>query len=221
MSSIPFRAGRWLYFKGQTKLRPCVLKDTFTLDGREYPLFLHEAGMTWRSERIVEIPLGLAALAAAGGGDVLEIGNVLGQYLPRRDHTVVDRYELTTGVINEDAETFSGGPYDAIISLSTIEHIGWDETPRDPGKIPRTIDQLRSLLRPGKRMTITIPHRWNRDLDEMLSVGSLPFDSVSYLQRTDFANRRWRQVERPEIERFWFGYPYVGANAVAVATIIG
>ncbi|MGH2916031.1 MAG: hypothetical protein ACRDMX_13685 [Solirubrobacteraceae bacterium] len=220
MPSLSHRAARWIYFRAQTQLRPRVLNDTFVLDGRTLSLFLHEAGMTWRSERIVEVPIGLEALDAAPDPTrVLEVGNVLRQYRPDSRHTVVDRYERAPGVINEDAETFAGGPFDAIVSLSTIEHIGWDEAPRDPAKIPRVIEHLRGLLAPGGRLTVTVPHRWNRDLDELLAAGVLPFDTVSYLQRLDFANRRWGQVQRAEIERLWFGYPYVGANAVAVARL--
>ncbi|MGH2877769.1 MAG: hypothetical protein ACRDLV_16070, partial [Solirubrobacteraceae bacterium] len=120
MPSLSQRAARWIYFRAQTQLRPRVLNDTFVLDGRRYPLFLHEAGMTWRSERIVEVPIGLEALDAAPDATrVLEIGNVLRQYRPDSRHTVVDRYERAPGVINEDAETFAGGPFDAIVSLST------------------------------------------------------------------------------------------------------
>ncbi|MGH2875633.1 MAG: class I SAM-dependent methyltransferase [Solirubrobacteraceae bacterium] len=220
MRSLSYRAARWIYLRAQTRVRPRILSDTFVLEGRTYPLFLHETGMTWRSERIVEVPIGLEALQAAPDQTrVLEVGNVLRQYRPDSRHTVVDKYERAPGVINQDAETFTGGPYDAIISLSTIEHIGWDETSRDPAKIPRVIERLRSLLAPGGRLTVTVPHRWNRDLDELLAADALPFDTVSYLQRLDFSNRHWRQVQRADIERIWYGHPYVGANAVAIARL--
>ena len=36
--------------------------------------------------------------------------------------------------------------YDLIISISTLEHIGWDEAPRDDTKILRALDNLMSLL---------------------------------------------------------------------------
>lgn len=220
MRSLSSRAARWIYVRAQTRVRPRILNDTFVLEGRTYPLFLHEAGRTWRSERIVEVPIGLEALEAAPDQTrVLEVGNVLRQYRPASRHTVVDKYERAPGVINEDAETFTGGPFSAIVSLSTIEHIGWDETPRDPAKIPRVIEHLRGLLTPGGRLTVTVPHGWNRDLDDLLAADALPFDTVSYLQRLDLANRHWRQVQRSDIERLSFGYPYVGGNAVAVARL--
>lgn len=201
----------------QTRLRP-RLGDTFELDGRTYALFLHRAQRTWRSERIVEVAIAKALVADVAGKRILEIGAVLPQYLST-PHTVVDKYERAAGVINEDAETFTADPFDLIISLSTIEHVGWDETPRDPLKIPRTIDHLRSLLTPGGTLTITVPHGYNRDLDDLLAADALPFDRVSYLKRLDAFNRRWVQIDRSELAGVLYGYPFVGASAIAVATL--
>ena len=37
------------------------------------------------------------------------------------------------------------GPFDLIVAISTLEHVGWDESPRDPAKAPRAVEVLRSL----------------------------------------------------------------------------
>lgn len=220
MTSLPRQIGqigRRAYVGVQTQLRP-YLGETFELDGHCYRLFLHGCTETWRSERIVEVAIAKRLLEQAAGKRVLEIGNVVRKFIPS-EHLVVDKYEVRPGVINEDAETFTADPFDAIISISTIEHIGWDEEPRDPGKIPCVIDHLRSLLNPGGTLTVTVPHGYNRDLDELLAAGALPFDQVRYLMRLDVFNHRWRQVDRSEVGSLQYGYPFVGASAIAVASL--
>jgi SAM-dependent methyltransferase len=203
----------------QTKVRPKLLHDKFTLDGEAYPLYLHPLQRTWRSERTVEIPIGLRAVERAKGS-VLEVGAVLRQYMDgNATHTVVDKYEHGPGILNEDAETFSGGPYDLIVSLSTIEHIGLDERPRDPDKPRRTITNLVTLLAPGGRMLITVPNGYNRDLDDYLASDEHPFDHVSYLRRRDPMNRHWSQVPKSEVDGIMYGYRYVGGNAITVAML--
>jgi hypothetical protein len=217
MASLPYRACRYGYFMLQTKARP-LLNDGFDLDGARYPLFLHHLGMTWRTERIVEIPIARRFLAQFPPDRVLEVGAVLTQYFGD-DHAVVDKYQRTPGVINEDAETFQGGPYEAIVCISTLEHIGWDEVPRDADKTRRVVEHLRDLLVPGGQLLITVPHGWNRDLDDLLACDALPFDQVSYLRRLDFFNRHWVQVDRSGLDGRAFGYPFVGASGIAVCRL--
>jgi hypothetical protein len=218
MPALPGQIAREGYAVLQTKVRP-LLHESFELDGQRYPYFFHRTHQTWRSERIVEVAIGRALLERSAGRRVLEIGAVLPQYVEGWSHVVVDKYEEMPGVINEDAETFTAPPFDTIISISTIEHIGWDEPTPDPDKIGRVIDHLRNLLTPGGTLTVTMPHRWNRNLDDLLEANGLPFDRVSYLRRLDGMNHRWVQVERSEAEGLYYGYPFVGASAVAVATL--
>ncbi|MGI8413697.1 MAG: hypothetical protein ACR2QA_14665, partial [Solirubrobacteraceae bacterium] len=163
--------GQRLIWRGlgelQSRARP-LLRESFDLDERRYPLFLSRRGEMWRHERVVEVAIMTALLDQAVGKRILEVGAVLHSYAPIT-HTVVDKYEVSEGVINEDAEIFEAEPFDLILSISTIEHIGWDEDPRDPGKIPRVIEHLRGLLTPGGSMTITVPAGYNRDLDDLLA----------------------------------------------------
>src|SRR6187549_25982 len=103
---------------------------SFSFMGRHYPYFIHQYNSTWRNERIVEVALVLPFLERVGSRRLLELGNVMSYYsdLP---HTVIDRYEDSPGVANVD---FVDCPierrYDCFVSISTFEHIGWDETPR-------------------------------------------------------------------------------------------
>ena len=57
-------------------------------------------------------------------------------YFPA-DHEIVDKYEKGDGIVNEDIVNFRPGKkYDLIVSISTLEHISWNEekkTKEDPG----------------------------------------------------------------------------------------
>ncbi len=217
-----FRAGRDITY---SKVLPRVLDTGFVVDGREYDYLWHPGEATWRSERAVEIPIGLAAISEADPQRTLEVGNVVQKYAcPPAAHTVVDKYEHAPGVVNEDALTFSGGPYDLIVSISTLEHVGYDEEPRDARKAIRAIENLRGLLSPGGELLATIPVGYNRELDDALREGSLAA-GVSYLAR--ISALRWTQVGADDTRELhgwpWpgadavYGWPWPGANVLAVA----
>lgn len=217
-----FRAGRDLTY---SKLLPRLVDTRFVVDGREYDYVWNPAGATWRSERAVEIPIGLAELAKADPRRTLEVGHVLRKYArPAAAHVVIDKYEHAPGVVNEDALIFSGGPYDLIVSISTLEHVGYDEEPRDSGKAARAVDNLRGLLSAGGEMLATIPIGYNRELDDALRDGSLGAQ-VSYLARV--GELRWKQIDAADARgtNGWpwpgadavYGWPWPGANLLAVA----
>jgi hypothetical protein len=192
---------------------------TFVVDGTALPYFRHGYHYTWLNERAVEIPLAEAALDAAGtSARVLEVGNVLGHYRPVT-HTVVDKYERSPGVRNVDVVDIGAdlaGPYDLILAVSTLEHVGLDEAVQDPEKPARAIAHLTSLLAPGGRLWCTFPVGYNPALDERLRDGRLGFDRLTALRRTGRANR-WEQVP---VDDVW-GIPYdrllYTAHAIVVA----
>ena len=100
--------------------------------------------------------------------------------------------------MNADAVTFSGGPYDLIVSISTLEHVGYDEEPRDAGKAVRAIREPARPAGPGGELLATIPVGYNRVLDDALREGSLA-GAVTYLAR--LGELRWKQVERDDMRR--------------------
>lgn len=168
-------------------------RTTFHWEGRDIPYFRHAYNYTWLNERAVEVALAIEVLDAHAGRSVLEIGNVLAHYRPV-DHVVVDKYEHAPGVINADVADFeSATRFDLILAVSTIEHVGLDESVRDPDKPGRAIERLRSLLAPGGRLWITLPVDYNHDLDRQLRAGELGFESVRALRRDKHRNR-WREV---------------------------
>jgi hypothetical protein len=193
-------------------------RESFALAGHEYRYEVHTYNQTWTNERAVELALALDALRRHPPEDVLEVGNVIGHYVRRR-HAVVDKYERGPGVLNADALDFRPARrYRLIVSISTLEHIGFEEEVADPGKPARVVDHLATLLTIGGEMLFTFPVGYNTALDEQLRVGSLKFSEVHYLRRVSSDNR-WREASLNEVVDVTYGEPYPSANALVIARV--
>jgi hypothetical protein len=201
----------WMYAR-------CALsgeESRFTLGGRRFRYLWHPYMSTWLTERAVEVPVVWDRVRAADPADTLEIGNVLSHYFPGR-HTVVDKYESAPGVINEDVVDFSPGRrYGLIVSISTLEHVGWDEQPKDPGKGLRAIEHLRGLLADGGELVFTVPRGWNPELDRRLADGTVRLADRLCLKRIS-AEGRWTEVDCSELEQVAYDAPFPYANGVTV-----
>jgi len=172
-------------------------RETFEVLGRRYRYFYHLYNITWKNERAVEIAVAKDFVASHPSDNMLEVGNVLSWYGSGR-HDVLDKYEEAPGVINEDIVDFSPGrPYDVIVAISTIEHVGWDETPRDPTKVVRAIERLKELLAPGGTMLVTAPVGYNPALDAALEDGTVSFTTQAYMKRV--GRTRWREASWGEV----------------------
>jgi len=166
----------------------------FTLQGSRYRCFCGLYNLTWRNEREVEIAVAAEAVKSRAAARILEVGNVLSWYMPVA-HAVVDKYEHGAGVINADVVDFDPGRrYDLVVSISTLEHVGWDEHPRDPEKVVRAVARLKRLLAPGGRLLITAPLGYNPGFDALLEAGRLGFDRLSFLRRDD-RTHQWSEIE--------------------------
>lgn len=168
------------------------LPATFVVDGVHHTQLVHLHNRTWRNERAVEVPLAVAFLERQEG-PVLELGNVLGNY-GRAGHVVVDKYEVQPGVVNVDVIDYSPPDrFGAIVAVSTLEHVGWDEEARDPEKIPLAVRHLRHLLAPTGRIFLTCPLSHNPHLDAMIAADGLGADQQAFLLGD---RSRWTQVEQ-------------------------
>jgi hypothetical protein len=188
---------------------------TFTgWDDAELPYFCHRHNLTWRNERAIEIPVVVDFLRRHGRGVGLEFGNVLNHYGLGENRTVVDRYEAAEGVTNIDVlDIDPNARFDYIVSISTLEHVGWDEGPRDPDKAGSAYEYLRSLLSTEGRMLITVPLGHHDRLDELVATGQLATIRQMTLIRESDGWRRFDGVER---------HPYEigrGARAVWIAEV--
>lgn len=193
--------------------------DTFEFQGVAYRYFYHLYGTTWKTERAVEIPIVWDSVKKCQdeGKRILEVGNVL-HYRFKVNHDVLDKYELVDGVINEDVVDFNPPKqYDLIISISTLEHVGWHEIPQEPDKILRAVENLRRLLVPGGKMIATIPIGENPNVSRLLDNGSLRFDKQLYLKRK--LNNKWQEVSWNDIKNLEYNKSIPSANGLIVGII--
>ena len=197
------------------------VRPAFELGGRRYDYFWHDYNMTWRNERCVEVSLARALLAESAGARVLEVGNVLSHYIPVA-HDIVDKYEQAPGVLNADVVDFlPERRYELIVSISTLEHVGWDEMPREPGKALRAVAHLKErCLAPGGRMLVTFPVGHNPELDQAFAAGRLAFAESRCMRRAGrFAH--WREASWAEVRDAAYGHPYPFANALVIGMARG
>lgn len=188
------------------------------------PHHFQSHGLTYRylyhpyildNERAVEIPIVMEFLKDKLGSNILEVGNVLPNYYSF-PHDIVDKYERAPGVINEDIVDYAPGKnYDSIVSISTLEHVGWDETPRDPEKFSRAVVNLQRILKSGGEMIVTMPLGYNTNLDRQIGDQQTGFPETYFLKRISKDNQ-WAEARLEEVASARYGSPFPCANALFV-----
>jgi hypothetical protein len=173
----------------------------FYLGQGGYAYYHHNANLTWSNERCVELAIALDFIFLKHR--ILEVGNVLNQYMPFQ-HDVVDLYEKAEGVINEDICDYDTKKrYDQIVCISTLEHI------EDYG---RAIANMKRLLAPNGGMLVTFGCGQNPtlDADDMTQY----FTDVKYMKR--LSRLRWAEVPRIGADTQWSS-KYPGSNHITIA----
>jgi glycosyltransferase involved in cell wall biosynthesis len=202
-----------IYFVYYRKLRR---HNTILLQGKTYHYF--DTGRTWYNERAVEIPIAMEMVRRYEGTNILEIGNVLSNYY-KFEHDILDKYEIAKGVINEDVVDFeSDKRYDLIVSVSTLEHVGWDEKPHDNMKILRAIENLKTLTSPSGTIIVTIPLGYNYNLDKVLRDGIIQFSKRYHLMRTSKGNE-WKEASWEDVQKSKYNPSQRIANALLIGII--
>lgn len=187
----------------------------FSFGGRSYAYLDRRHGWTWLNERCVEVPLVAAAIRDAGGTEILEVGNVLRHYLPA-SHRVIDKYEASDGVENVDVFDFaSERGFDLVVSVSTLEHVGWDEPARDPDLALGAVDHLKSLVRPGGRLLITVPVGYHPRLDKAMLSGEVPLDFLGALA-CNYRTGDWVECDPVSVEHQSYDRLLYRASAVLI-----
>ncbi len=184
--------------------------------GQRIPLHYEFRRWAWRTERAVEIALGHRALRSFAPEDVLEVGNVMPLAGAAAGHTVLDKYEAGAGVINEDIVGFSPQRrFQLVLSLSTLEHVGWDEVPRDPEKAGVALKMMSGLVADGGALLVTIPVGWHRDLEQTFVAPGGAFDSVTLVAKRS-RRPRWEPRPMSELTSISYGAPFACGNAILV-----
>ncbi len=200
---------------------PRLVKAEFEFEDKSLPLLYHRYNMTWANERAVEVPIVAEFLRRFAGKRVLEVGNVTPYYLDT-SHTVLDKYERGLSIINEDIADYSPTErFDLILSVSTFEHIGYDdEASGDSGeKIVQAIGTCRELLASDGQLVLTLPLGYNPALDRMIADGQLGSDRAIFLKRT--GRLAWQTVDAEAALACEYGRPFPYANAVLIARFGG
>jgi SAM-dependent methyltransferase len=184
----------WLWYFKRFKS-----SDTFEFQGNTYHYFFHprleKVGPSWKNERAVAIPIvwNVVKRYREQNKRILEVGNVL-SYVFKVDHDILDKYEITDSVINEDIVDFNPAKqYDLIVSIVTLEHVGWSEVPEEPTKILRAIENLKRILAPGGQIIVIVGLGYNPQMDNLLNKGILQFGKQYYLKR--ISGYRWQEVD--------------------------
>jgi hypothetical protein len=196
---------------------PRLPQKSFTFEGRSLPYLYHRYNMTWASERCVEVPIARALAGEYRSEATLEVGNVLSHYGPVQ-HDILDKFERGERVINQDIIEFRPAKlYDFIVSISTFEHIGYDDAAEGSSaeKIIQAVNKCRQLLSPDGRLAITLPIGYNPELDQLLRDNALTPEKETFLKK--FGKLDWRECSRNEALQCRYKTPFPYANAIVVA----
>jgi hypothetical protein len=191
-------------------------RGCFLLEGGKFGYFNHRHNSTNLNERSVEISIIRHLIKENTGKPILEIGNVLSHYFtPYWD--IVDKYEKGPHVINQDVIDYKKPQkYGLIVSISTFEHIGYDEEITDNGKVIEAVRHVKnSLLTSDGLFVMTVPIGYNKDFDRTLFNDGLGFGKTYYFQRIS-ADNQWQECEKKAVESAKYGSPYQWANAIAI-----
>jgi hypothetical protein len=118
---------------------------------------------------------------------------------------------------------YSNVKYDLIISISTFEHIGYDEVKRY-GKEDKAINKENLMLAIKKTKTLlksqgvfvfTVPLGFNHFLDSKIAENELGLSEMFFLKRI-IKNNQWLQVEYNEIKDVHYGSPFPCANGLMI-----
>jgi hypothetical protein len=217
----PHHLPHYVYWKTKPLLKQSyfTLKlgvKTFKFQGQDYHYFCHPYNTAWKNERAVEIPI-VWEIVKNCHGKILEVGNVLSHY-HHVTHNVVDKYEKAKGVINQDVVDFRPTErYDLIVSISTLEHIGVDENPKEPKKVLRAIENLKSnCLALGGTMIITAPLGHNPEFDKSLKQGNNDLGKQHYLKRLTKENL-WTETGLADVQDAKYDFPFPNANAIVIS----
>lgn len=178
----------------------------FSYQGKKLPYFRHTKGLAYTNERTVEVPVVMDYLKQKPGSKILEVGAVLHHYYPHLRKDVLDKFEPGPGIINEDIITFKPQQkYDLVLSISTLEHVGFDDDIRDSKGILKALNNIRkNCIRKGGEAIITLPIGYNKDVDKYLFSGKLEFQEEHYYRRTSWLNK-WRELSKEEAKGIAYG----------------
>jgi len=153
------------------------------------------------NERYVEIPLIKELLKNYNNTDFLEVGNVLMHYEYTSPRDIVDKYEISEGVLNIDIKDYENKNYSLILSISTLEHVGLDEGEKiiDERKLERCIANIVDYLLIDKGVfIITLPVNYNHNVDKFIFDNKL-FQEKFFMVKDNLLLNTWKKIDFDQI----------------------
>ncbi|MBN1645247.1 hypothetical protein JW851_04415 [Candidatus Woesearchaeota archaeon] len=198
----------FLFFRG---------RKSFIFDEKRLKYFC--SGDAAFSERVIEIPLITHFLRINKKKIVLEIGNVLNSYKNYTSY-VVDKYEKAKRVINEDIIDYNPKiKCDVAVSISTLEHVGWDERPKNSKNFLKAIKNIRkNCLKKGGQLIFTVPLGYNTYMDYILKHNKIRLHKKYFFKRISL-NNQWILTSEKEAFSKKYNFPYECANAIMLGIL--
>lgn len=206
------------------------------LAGQPLEYLDHPYNVTAANERAVEVPLTHQLLDLEGHRcsldrrpfHVLEVGNVLAHYPGAPPRSVIDLHERGPGVLNVDVNTWTPPHrFDAIVAVSTIEHVGWDHPDPHPQAAAAAVARLRSWLAADGALLVTIPIGYHPPLDRLIARRALlaPLTDTLYLRdgpgTSWLRSGDWRRASELDRSVILADHPYDRATPTATALWVG
>ena len=170
----------------------------FNFAGMALEYLKHNYNDADKNMRTVEVPIIIALMKRHKDvAHFLEIGNVLSHYIPV-DHLVLDKYERIAQRsreirIRQDLMEFNSvNNFDLIVSISTIEHIGFGnyleigDRKWTPFEI---VSKIRSLLTDVGVAYVTVPIGYNPRIDRWLLEGHIGANMTGCMHRISDDNQ--------------------------------
>jgi len=176
----------------------------------------------WATERTIEIPLVVYFLNKLNAKNkrLLEIGNVLNNYTTKYHQNVVDKYEFAKEIINQDIVSYRPiKKYPLAVSISTLEHVGFDETPKNASKIIKSIQNILThcLIR-GGTLIFTIPIGYNLRSDKLIKQNKIKMNEQYFFKRISL-NNKWIETNKNDAFLTKYNFPYENGNAILIGII--
>lgn len=189
----------------------------FTFRGREYRYFHDPGSLSFRDQRIIEIPVFLSLIEKHAGRRILEIGNSMSHYRTVACD-VLDKSDTAPGVIKADISEFEpDGTYDLIIAVSTLECENGTRR-KGPFQFVEDLSRLLNMLSPGGSLVFDLCGGYNPDVSILTRQYVFSFADVTYMKRVSRKNE-WEETDLDSFERAKYGEPFPGINALALITM--
>ena len=197
--------------------RLAMPRAAFCFRGREYGYFHDPGSLSFRDQRIVEIPVFLSLLEGHAGRRILEIGNSMSHYCTVA-HDVLDKNETAPGIINAAISEFEpDGTYDLILAVSTLEREDGGRG-KGPFQFVDDLSRLLNMLSPGGSLVFDLCGGCNADVSILTRQYVFSFADVTYMKRVSRKNE-WAETDLDSFERAKYGEPFPGSNALAFITM--